>query len=85
MLTRTDILEILANDVAEVTFVKKNGEERVMRCTLRDDLIEHVSNTSPLTPKKPNLNVVPAYDLDLGEWRSFRVDSVKLIVSPQTE
>ena len=38
-LTRVDIVELLYNDVATVTFTKKDGTERVMECTLHKDIL----------------------------------------------
>lgn len=78
---RSQVIELLANNVVEVTFTKKNGEERTMKCTLKQDLIETFSNTSPTSNsnRKNNFDVVPVYDLDKNEWRSFRVDSIKTI------
>lgn len=77
---RSELIEVLANDVVEITFTKKNGEERIMKCTLRDDIIENMSNTSPVSSgRKVNPDVIPVFDLDKNDWRSFRVDSVKAI------
>jgi hypothetical protein len=39
-LTRVDIVELLYNDVATVTFTKKDGTERVMLCTLHKDILK---------------------------------------------
>ena len=42
-LTREDIIELLYNDVATVTFTKANGSERVMECTLLQEVLnEHI-------------------------------------------
>lgn len=39
-LTRVDIVELLYNDVATVTFTKKDGTERVMECTLHKEILK---------------------------------------------
>jgi hypothetical protein len=42
-LTREDIVELLYNDIATVTFTKADGTERVMECTLLQDVLnEHI-------------------------------------------
>jgi len=75
---RDELVMLLSKNVAEVTFTKNNGEERVMRCTLRNDLV-------PSTDRKPGSkrivseSVVPVWDLENNGWRSFRVDSVKQV------
>ena len=38
-LTREDIVELLYNDVAIVTFTKVDGSERVMKCTLLQEVL----------------------------------------------
>ena len=38
-LTREDIVELLYNDVAIVTFTKVDGSERVMKCTLLQEIL----------------------------------------------
>jgi len=37
--TRTDVVELLYNDVATVTFTKVDGSERVMECTLFQEIL----------------------------------------------
>ena len=39
-LAREDIVELLYNDVATVTFTKKDGSERVMECTLLQSILD---------------------------------------------
>lgn len=79
---RDNIIELLRNNVATVTFIKTSGEERIMRCTL---ISEHIPNASTnngqliVEKKKESSNTVSAWDLEKNGWRSFRVDSVKSI------
>jgi hypothetical protein len=64
-----------------VTFTKKDGSERVMKCTTNENLIPQVVEES-LTPKrekKLNEEVMSVYDLEAAGWRSFRWDSVKQV------
>lgn len=64
-----------------VTFTKKDGSERVMKCTTKDELIPQVVEES-LTPKrekKTNEEVMSVYDLEAAGWRSFRWDSIKQV------
>ena len=56
-----------------VTFTKKDGEEREMRCTLNEELAPHYEKK---TERKVNDEVCFVYDLDKDAWRSFRFDSV---------
>lgn len=76
MFTRSDILDALHSAICDVTFTKANGEERVMKCTLNEDIVPpfEVKGT-----KKKNDDVVSVWDLEKAAWRSFRVDSVRAL------
>ena len=65
-----------------VTFTKKDGSERRMSCTLVESRIP-----SDKRPKSANEgeatstagSAVRVFDTKIGEWRSFRWDSVKKV------
>ena len=76
MFTRNELLDALHSAICEVTFVKVSGEERVMKCTLNEDIVPPFEAKGT---KKKNEDVVSVWDLDKGAWRSFRVDSVKAL------
>lgn len=59
----------------EVKFTKTDGTERVMNCTLKEGFITP-SEKKTEKPKKVNENVLPVFDIDKKEWRSFRLDSI---------
>jgi hypothetical protein len=67
---------ILQSEKVEVTFVKKDGSERVMNCTLKDIPEDKTPKGSG---KKESDDSIAVFDLDKNEWRSFRFDSVKRI------
>jgi|LWDU01.1.fsa_nt_gi hypothetical protein len=95
-LTREDIVELLYNDVATITFTKADGTERVMVCTLLQEVLkdqltdiptpnfdkEPIIDESQLPKKEVNQNTIAVYDVQVEDWRSFRVDSVKSISIP---
>ena len=81
--------ECLKSEVVKITFTKKDGSDRTMSCTLKTDLIpkkevvesvekEDVELKLKKT-KKVNDNVLPVFDVDEQEWRSFRWNSIKSI------
>ena len=73
----------LAFGPVTVTFIKKDGTERVMECTTSEKLVPPepvVEAATPKREKKPNEDVMPVYDLEAKGWRSFRWDSVKSVV-----
>jgi len=75
-MTRNEISDLARSNIISVTFTKKNGEMRTMKCSLKDEYIDgEVKKSTPI--RKPNYDVLPVWDLDNNGWRSFRIDSVK--------
>ena len=70
--------ENLKSDMC-VTFTKKDGTERKMQCTLVTSKIPADKQPKSLseseTASTPG-SAVRVFDTELGEWRSFRWDSV---------
>jgi len=61
-----------------ITFTKKDGTERKMFCTLREDKIPS-EKTPKNTGKTQSEESIAVFDLEKEDWRSFRFDSVKRI------
>ena len=76
-MNREEMVELLRNNDCSVTFLKKDGTERTMICTLRQDTIPEVRGTGV----KKTDDVISVFDLGKSEWRSFRVDSVVSIAA----
>lgn len=75
--------EVLRNVVVQVTFTKKDGTERKMKCTLKEDLLPTGWPTDLISGTFANTKVrmvsedaLPVYDIEANGWRSFRWDSV---------
>lgn len=66
--------------IGEVTisFTKKDGTERDLICTLKESEIPK-EKTPKNSEKAKNDNVLPVFDVEKKEWRSFRWDSVKKV------
>jgi hypothetical protein len=83
MMTRDELMTTLKENVAVVSFTKKDGTEREMRCTLQESMLPPVflNGTEQMEQKvrKQNPDVVSVWDLDKSAWRSFRLDSVKTV------
>jgi len=72
--------EVLHHNVCLVTFVKVDGSTRKMRCTLKSNYLpENYDDRdgSLLTEGDGVQERLSVFDLDLDQWRSFRVSSVK--------
>ena len=69
--------EELNKGICEVTFTKKNGEERVMPCTLVfDNIPEEHHPKGTATAQHSKQDTIAVWCMDKEGWRSFRVDSV---------
>lgn len=82
LFNRDDILKDLRKSVIEVHFTKVNGENRIMHCSLMPELLpetynEDLKEETDFHQKNPN--VVAAWDVQKGGWRSFRVDTVQYV------
>lgn len=73
---RKAIVNILNNAVGVVEFTKKNGEVRVIRGTRNPDRIPSDSLASGSGENTKPDSIIAVFDLDINQWRSFRVDSV---------
>ena len=68
---------ILQIGEVRVKFIKKDGSERDMRCTLNPALLPEQEVQESAEPKKePNPNILKVWDLEKSAWRSFRLDSI---------
>ena len=84
MLNKHELKEVLQNGVVTVVFTKVDGSERTMKCTLLPEYMPAVAQGQQLlneNSKPENPNVLSVWDLDNGGWRSFRVDSVKTLLT----
>jgi len=71
----------LSTGPVTVTFTKKDGSERVMKCTTDPTYILFKDPTvlESRNERTVSEEVMPVYDLESNGWRSFRWDSIKRI------
>jgi hypothetical protein len=82
--TRQELLDLLADEIVNVTFDKLSGDERTMKCTLIPSMLPEAQRDDKLSQTKiRNLEdkvfVVWAIDIETPAWRSFRYDRVKKV------
>ena len=78
--TYEEMKDFLQNSVSNVTFTKKDGTVRVMKCTLMPEHLPPVEvkeSKEGETERKVNTEVLAVWDLDNEGWRSFRLDSIQ--------
>jgi hypothetical protein len=73
--TKEELMEMLKNQVVEVTFTKLNGDERVMPCTLQELYLP--PRKEGTAEKKSNDKVVSVWAMEANGFRSFHYDRVK--------
>lgn len=89
MIDKYTLKEQLKNGVITVVFEKTDGTERTMRATLSDlyvpqvepQMLSEYDGQVPKNARQLNDNVQAVWDIDAGGWRSFRIDSVKQVLS----
>ena len=70
------LVENLRRNELVVTFTKVDNTTRKMRCTLQPSYLpEDFRNKGELLQEVEG-NTIAVWDVDMGAWRSFRVDSV---------
>ena len=73
---------VLKNNPVTITFTKKDGTERVMKCSLDPKLLPKVEPkaiTEDKKPRKESTTSMRVFDLEKNEWRSFTIKSIKHI------
>lgn len=82
---RQYMIDNLRRNVCKVTFRKKDGDQRIMKCTLRSDLIEAadrvpkgVDNVADAAEKATqDENIIRVLDTEKGEWRGFIIANIE--------
>ena len=67
--------DLLKRKIVQITFKKKDGTERVMKCTLQEDLVPIYEKKTERV-KKQNDETLAVWDLEKDSFRSFKLDSV---------
>lgn len=83
MFEKNEMLSYLQDNICEVTFIKSNGTKRVMKCTLKKELLPVQTGIPEGSNHKTRTisdDVIACYDVENSGWRSFRIDSVENFV-----
>lgn len=76
---KQQLINDLASGPVVVTFTKKDGSERIMPCTINEQIIA-VKNPGGSTDYSQYGDTLTVFDLEVNDWRSFRLSSVKTAV-----
>ena len=70
------LLDELRRAEVVVHFTKRDGTKREMRCTLKESAIPQTPKAEGGRTRKSSPDVQIVWDLDAGDWRSFRRESI---------
>ena len=72
---------VLREGVVTITFTKKNGDERVMKCTLNAEQLPQIQKeaTEVSEVRQTSNTSLAVFDVETQGWRSFKWDSVKQV------
>ena len=69
---------LLKTNTVGLTFKKKDDTIREMKCTLAEEKLPTIEKKTDRV-RKENDSVISVFDIEKGEWRSCRYDSIKQI------
>ena len=86
MMNKHELKQTLQNGVVTVVFTKVDGTERSMKCTLLPeympaDVAQGQQLLTEASPRAENPNTISVWDIENNGWRSFRIDSVKTLLT----
>ena len=69
---------ILHSNICTITFTKKNGDERVMKCTLDEQHFPAIQKEAAEVSevRQKSAEALSVFDVEAQGWRSFRWDSI---------
>lgn len=68
--------ELLKTDLVTIKFMKVDGTEREMHCTLLPEYLPPMRELNPNIKYAPSLYTITAWDLEQNAWRSIKFESV---------
>ena len=66
---------VLRTQILTVVFTKKDGTERVMKCTLKSDVVVPYEQKTE-RKKVQNEEIVSVWDVEKSAWRSFNIRTI---------
>ena len=69
---------VLKEGNVDLEFVKKDGSTRKMVATLKESVIPQYEKKTN-REKKATIETMSVFDVELQEWRSFKLDNIKTI------
>lgn len=74
--SRAELTASLKSQYADITFVKKDGTKRVMKCTLIESVAIPYEKKTDRT-REGKENILPVWDLEANGWRSVNTETIE--------
>jgi hypothetical protein len=79
-INRDYLLDLLQNNLCRIVFTKvSDGSKRIMYASLSTQYLPEVAEGKEKVQKAASDAVIRVFDVEVQEWRSFRVDSLSSI------
>lgn len=75
---KAGIQALLRQGAATIVFTKKDGSERVMKCTLQEGVVVPHEKTTDRV-KEPKDDILPVWDIEANAWRSVTIPNIKTV------
>ena len=76
MISKLNIERLLHEGIINVKFTKKDGSERVMKCTLVESIIKPYERKTDDRMKAIKDNILSVWDVEKDAWRSINFDTI---------
>lgn len=76
---RSTLINLLKNNVCNITFSKVDGSFRIMPCTLHSDYVPVQAESTANSLRARNDKTISVWCVDKDAWRSFRIENVTRI------
>lgn len=74
---QSELRDKLVSSTQRVVFIKKNGERRVMICTLHPDIVRSYNFKN--IPRKEPENLLTVWDCDVQDWRRINLSTLESV------
>lgn len=81
VMNKEEYIDILNKCVMNISFIKKDGSERMMKCTLNKHYLPSLplteEDTKPIKKiRKENSAILSVFDLEKQDWRSIILENI---------
>lgn len=82
-INRNTLLQVLSKGKCKITFNKIDNTVRTMVCTLKSDFLpgKYESYPEKISRSGENLEILPVWDVEKGDWRSFRISKITMVMT----